>query len=168
MLIYVERKADAFREFFRVLRPGGRLSIFEPINRFGCEFRDHESFLGYPVDGLAGVRDSLNELYRSLQPEDDPMLDFDERDLIGLAVEAGFFPVELDLSVEVTPLAPVPWDRFANTPGNPKIPSLAEAMDQALTEDERERLTAHLRPLVEQGEGAGRWAKAYLRATKPR
>jgi len=167
VLIYVERKADAFREFFRVLRPGGRLSIFEPINRFGCEFRDRESFWGYPVDGLADVRDKLNELYRSLQPEDDPMLDFDERDLVDLAVAAGFFPVGLDLGVEVTPLEPVPWDRFANTPGNPKIPSLAEAMDQAITKVEREQLTAHLRPLVERGEGVGRRAKAFLRATKP-
>jgi arsenite methyltransferase len=167
VLIYVERKDDAFREFHRILRPGGRLSVFEPINRFGCEFRDSETFWGYPLDGLSDVRDKLNELYRTLQPEDDPMLDFDERDLVTLAVEAGFFPVELDLGVEVTPLEPLPWDRFANTPGNPKIPSLAEAMDQALTTDERERLTAHLRPLVERGEGVGRWAKAYLRATKP-
>jgi hypothetical protein len=75
--------------------------------------------------------------------------------------------VELDLGVEVTPLEPVPWDRFANTPGNPKIPSLAEAMDQAITKVEREQLTAHLRPLVERGEGVGRRAKAFLRATKP-
>jgi hypothetical protein len=80
----------------------------------------------------------------------------------------GFFPVALDLGVEVTPLEPVPWERFANTPGNPKLPSLAEPMDRALTDDERERLTAQLCPLVERGEGVGRWAKAYLRATKPR
>ncbi len=34
VLIYVEDKRRAFEEFYRVLKPGGRLSIFEPINRF--------------------------------------------------------------------------------------------------------------------------------------
>lgn len=34
VLIYVDDKAAAFREFHRVLRPGGRTSIFEPINNY--------------------------------------------------------------------------------------------------------------------------------------
>jgi ubiquinone/menaquinone biosynthesis C-methylase UbiE len=33
VLIYVADKSTAFREFYRVLRPGGRASLFEPINR---------------------------------------------------------------------------------------------------------------------------------------
>jgi arsenite methyltransferase len=34
VLIYEADKAAAFSEFHRVLRPGGRLSLFEPINRY--------------------------------------------------------------------------------------------------------------------------------------
>jgi hypothetical protein len=150
-----------------VLRPGGRLSIFEPINRFGSEFRSRESLWGYELDELVDVRDKLNAVYTSLQPPDDPMLDFDERDLVELAVAAGFFPVELDLQVEVVAVEPRPWQSFVGTAGNPKIPTLAEAMDEVLDAGERDRLERHLRPLVERGEGAARWAKAYLRATKP-
>src|ERR1700728_704085 len=33
VLIYVKDKAAALREFYRVLRPGGRASLFEPVNR---------------------------------------------------------------------------------------------------------------------------------------
>ena len=95
------------------------------------------------------------------------MLDFDERDLLRLAVDAGFFPVELDLRSEVVPIDAMSWERFVNVAGNPKIPSLAEAMAEALDAGERARLERHLRPLVERGEGVGHWAKAYLRATKP-
>ena len=39
VLIYVKDKERAFAEFHRVLRPGGRISLFEPINRFGMAER---------------------------------------------------------------------------------------------------------------------------------
>ena len=32
VLIYVQDKAEALRAFYRVLRPGGRISVFEPID----------------------------------------------------------------------------------------------------------------------------------------
>ena len=95
------------------------------------------------------------------------MLDFDERDLLRLAEEAGFFPLELDYRAEISPIDPTPWETFLNSSGNPKIPTFAEAMDQALSPEEAEELTAHLRPLVEHGHGTWRMGHAYLRATKP-
>ena len=54
-----------------------------------------------------------------------------------------------------------------NSSGNPKIPTIGEAMDQALTPEERERFAEHLRPLVEEGRGVWRMAHAYLTAVKP-
>src|SRR6478752_6313996 len=47
VLIYVSRKRDAFGEFARVLRPHGRISLFEPINRFGS--RDANTWMGYDL-----------------------------------------------------------------------------------------------------------------------
>ena len=168
VLIYVSEKAAALREFARVLRPGGRISLSEPINRFGSEERWRGRFAGYPLDGLDEIGAKLFAVLDSLQPRDtDPMLDFDERDLVRLAEEAGFFPVVLRLKAVIEAATPRSWDGFLDTAGNPNIPTLREAMAQVLTPDERERLTAQLRPLVERGEGEWRIAFAHLTGTRP-
>ena len=166
VLIYVQDKERAFAEFFRVLRPGGRISLYEPINRFACPDAP-DRFGGYDVAPVAEIAAKLRALLDGLQPDSDPMLDFDERDLVAACEEVGFFPIDLELHAEIRPLEPRRWDTFVHIAGNPKIPTLAEAMNQALDGDERERLTAHLRPLVEAGEGTWRMAHALLRADKP-
>ena len=95
------------------------------------------------------------------------MLDFDERDLMRFAEKGGFFPIELELEAEIRAMEPTPLDAFLNRSGNPRISTIAEAMDQALTPEERERFAAHLRRVVEEGKGVSRMASAYLTATKP-
>jgi ubiquinone/menaquinone biosynthesis C-methylase UbiE len=166
VLIYTAEKERAFREFFRVLRPGGRISLYEPINRFGMEEKRRDLW-GYPSDGVGELVQRILRVYEEIQPASDPMLDFDERDLVALAEAADFFPIELELRAEVKAPEPRPWNAFVNHSGNPKVPTIAEAMDQALAPEERERLAEHLRPLVEQGAGVWRMAHAYLAATKP-
>jgi arsenite methyltransferase len=166
VLIYVPDKARAFGEFARVLRSGGRASLFEPINRFGMDEK-RQGFWGYPGNGLADLAARVESIYEEIQPPDDPMLDFDERDLIRIAEEAGFFPVELELQAYVRSSEPRPWEAFLKSSGNPKIPTIEEAMDRALTPEERERFSEHLQPLVEGGKGVWRMAHAYLRAVKP-
>lgn len=168
VLIYVKDKARAFREFFRVLRPGGRLSIFEPINRFAYP-EPEERFVGYDVGPVVDLARKLKAVYDRIQPADDPMLDFDERDLLREAEAAGFTEIQLTLEVEVKPgsWAGGPWDKFLRTTGNPRLPPIEQVLDEALTEPEKARLVAHLRPLVERGEGETRLALAYLWARKP-
>jgi ubiquinone/menaquinone biosynthesis C-methylase UbiE len=167
VLIYVKDKAAAFAEFLRVLRPGGRVSLFEPINVL-MSGRGPDRFAGYDTGPVRDLAAKIIAVYDSYQPPDtDPMTDFDERDLVRLAGEAGFAEVSLELQVSVrNTKPPVPWDRFLAMAGNPKIPSMAEAMDQALTPTENASFTAHLRPLVETGTGEERRALAYLTATK--
>jgi arsenite methyltransferase len=168
VLIYVKDKAAAFAEFERVLRPGGRISLFEPINCFSRDSEQATSFAGYDVSGLNEVAAKVRSVFEALQPSgSDPMLDFDERDLLRLAEEAGFFPISLMLDVVIEPSPPRAWDGFLNSSGNPTIPTVAEAIEQALTPAERDALIKRLRPLVEQGLGEWRMASAYLAATKP-
>ncbi len=168
VLIYVKEKAAAFGEFARVLRTGGRFSVHEPINRFGAEKRKEAGFGGYSVEGLEEIAAKLRAVFIAIQPPDtDPMLDFDERALLQLAEEAGFFPLSLTLYLQIEALRPRDWNGFLNTAWNPNIPTVREAMEQALTVEERERLSARLRPLVEGGGGELRMAFAELVGTKP-
>jgi arsenite methyltransferase len=166
VLIYVADKAAAFREFDRVLRPGGRISLFEPINRFSATEAD--TWAGYDLSAIPEISRKIRAVYDEIQPPgSDPMLDFDERDLLQLAAETGFFPVSLELSAEIRAPRPASWEDLIARAGNPRIPPLSEAMEQALSGVEREQLTAHLRPLVEAGDGVFRMAVAYLWGTKP-
>jgi len=168
VLIYVKEKTAAFGEFARVLRPGGRISVWEPINRFGSEERRTRGFLGFHAEGLDDIRAKLWAVYEEIQPPDsDPMLDFDERDLLRLAEEAGFFPIRLTLDARIEAAEARSWDGFLNVAWNPNVPTLREAMEQVLTPEERDRLTEQLRPRVEAGEGEWRMAFALLTGTRP-
>jgi arsenite methyltransferase len=164
VLIYVQEKERAFAEFHRVLEPGGRISLFEPINRFGMEER--RATWGYDVDDALDLMERLREVYARRQPAGDPMVDFDERDLVSLAERAGFFPIHLEYRADIEPPEARNWETFVHSSGNPKMPTLAEAMDEALTAEERDRLVAALRPAVEEGRGAWRMGHAYLWAVK--
>src|ERR1700677_1325732 len=93
VLIYVKDKASALREFHRVLRPGGRVSLFEPINVL---MSDPGRFLGYDVMPVEPLVAKVRALYESIQPPgDDPMVDFDDRDLVRHAEQAGFAEIGL-------------------------------------------------------------------------
>jgi hypothetical protein len=93
------------------------------------------------------------------------MVDFDERDLLRHAEQAGFPEIRLDLEVTVANAKqPVPWERFLRISGNPLVPSVGEALDRTLTLEEIAQFTAHLKPLVESGTGQERRIVAYLTA----
>jgi arsenite methyltransferase len=161
VLIYVEDTARAFQEFHRVLRPGGRLSVFEPINRLNRFLR------AYDAGPVQELEDRVKGVFETLQPRDsDPMLDFDDRDLVEFAEASGFPRVRLSLEVETEPPEPLGWDAYVDVAWNPKIPTLREVIEQVLSREEQGRYEAQMRPLVESGRGSRRMASAYLLAVK--
>jgi arsenite methyltransferase len=166
VLIYVKDKAAALQEFHRVLRPGGRASLFEPINVLMSDGPGR--FAGYDIRPVAAAAAKVAALYDAIQPRaTDPMLDFDDRDLVRHATAAGFPDVQLELQVSVkSTVPPVRWEVFRRMSGNPLIPPVGVAIDRALSPAEAARFTAHLRPLVESGDGQQQTALAYLTAVK--
>jgi SAM-dependent methyltransferase len=169
VLIYSDRKAAAFAEFFRVLRPGGRISLFEPINRFLWQ-RAGPLFgvRGTPVDDLlAKVRDAC---WSAGEEDARSMVDFDERDLIDWAASAGFAAIVLDYRAEVdVPADPIAdWEALKQAAPNPLAPTFGEVMAAALTHAERERLDAHMVALASTGTPTRRTlATAFLTARRP-
>jgi ubiquinone/menaquinone biosynthesis C-methylase UbiE len=166
VLIYVSAKEQAFNQFHRVLKPGGQLSIFEPVNRFAFP-EPPDRFAGYDVTPVMEIAQKLKDVYQCIQPPDtDPMTDFDERNLIIQAEKAGFKEIRLELQIEIKPSENADWSVMMHTAWNPKIPTLEEAIQQALTPGEAEKFVNHLRPLVESKQGVDRSAVAYLWAVK--
>jgi arsenite methyltransferase len=91
-LIYVDDKFAAVREIFRVLRPGGRCSIFEPINSAAENDYNAPVFLD---EELNAERERVRTYSFEHWPHRSAMLNFDERDLLGWFRDAGFVPVRL-------------------------------------------------------------------------
>jgi arsenite methyltransferase len=168
VLIYVSDKPGAFAAMHRVLRPGGRISLFEPINRLTYPEPD-DRLWGYHVGELRDLADQVKQAYESLtDPAAGSMVDFDDRDLVRYAVEAGFPEVHLTLRLKVVPggMRAASFDSFLDGAPNPLAPTLRESIHHALGEPARQRLLDHLRTVFTTMQPTHHWAGAYLTATR--
>ena len=170
VLIYVVDKAKAFAAFARVLRPGGRASLFEPIN--GLMSPEPEGrFWGYRVPAVADLAAKVTARFAG----DDPgyrhaMMGFDDRDLVRLAEDAGFETVHVECHIDVGPGSwahPVDVEALLEIAPNPNAPTLREAIDASLDEAERGRFVEELRRAVLEQDSVRRMAGAYVLATMP-
>ncbi|MFI7217381.1 class I SAM-dependent methyltransferase [Micromonospora maritima] len=170
VLIYSDRKAAAFAEFLRVLRPGGRISLFEPVNGFAHRLRPDDLF-GLGDSPVADLIAKVSDVYRSTTAEATrPMMDFDERDLVDWAVSAGFEAVELSYRAQIdVPADPIgDWETLKRVAPNPLVPTYGEVIAAALTDDERERLDTYMTARAAAGTPTRRtMATAFLRARRP-
>ena len=141
VIIYVDDKAEVAREFHRVLRSGGRASLFEPINVRNLLLSQAVDFstLGELGDRLR----AWNE--RFYANRDDPMLNFDESDLERFFIEAGFAKVNVELGADEEEL---PAERYLNQVGAPGRPTLLERWHEEFSTAEVERLADFLRGRV--------------------
>jgi arsenite methyltransferase len=156
VLIYVAEKAEAAREFHRVLRVGGRVSLFEPINK--RNLRMWEALDLSPLGDFGARVKAWTEA--SYANRDDPMLNFDEADLERFFVDAGFVDVVVDLGADEQEL---PGSRLMSHVGAPGRLTALERWREAFAPDDVDRLAA----LVGGQTIRTRFPHAFLTARKP-
>jgi arsenite methyltransferase len=166
VLIYVADKASSFESLRRVLRPGGRLSIFEPINRFSHPAPPQQLW-GFDITGMEELGEKANAAAARYAGANSPMVDFDERDLLALAHAAGFSEVNLEYRAEVAVRRnESSWEEWLRRSPNPLLPTLGEILAEALTLQERASLAEHIEARRREPDGLtlARSAVAYLTA----
>ncbi len=175
VLVYVADKVAAVRQIHRVLKPGGRISIAEPI------YQDDAAQLAAltnvlnsrPADATTAPARLLQRCRAAQLPssmaeiQGNPLTNFSERDLVVLFQRAGFPEVHLELHIDVRKSTAVPWDTFIDTAPRPGAPTLREIFAAEFSDAERRQFEEGLRPLVESGQHMERDAIAYLTAVKP-
>ncbi len=172
-LAYVSDKGAAFQEIYRVLKPGGRISIAEPIlqddafyaralkNRIAAGQHGGDRFLTLLHRWKAAQFPDTEEKCAA-----SPIANFSERDLLNFARNAGFADIHLQLHIDVTPSLITSWEVFLDTSPHPWAPSLNRILAEQFTPDEREYFEKILRPTVESGKSITADRVAYLQATK--
>jgi len=170
VLMYVDDKPAAFGAVYRVLRPRGRLSAFEPINTLMFP-EPLDRFWGYDVGAVSELADKVKVAYAELaDPAAAVMRDFDDRDLAWLAEDAGFERIHLECHIDVEPssqLRVVSLDALLDSAPNPLVPSLRDAIATVLSPPQRAAFLAHLERAIVEQRPLRRSAVAYLVAHKP-
>jgi arsenite methyltransferase len=170
VLTYVADRQLAFDEMYRVLAPGGRISLFEPINRLMFPEPD-DRFWGYDVGGVVDLAGKVKGAFARLEhPDAATMMDFDERDLFAMARRSGFRSIHLELHCNLIPgrseVASPSLETLLKSAPNPLAPTLREALEQALDATEQARFLSCLDTALERNDSLLLWAAAFLVAHK--
>lgn len=179
VLAYVQDKQRALTEFFRVLRPGGRMALAEPLMRDDAleaialrdmTLGDVDTSTSGPEREILGLISRWKsaqypDTFEKLQAH--PMTGFGARDLYGLALQAGFTQVHAEHHLDQRVAPPMSWDTFCARAPHPWAPSLAELLQRDFSPAERTRLEAHLRPQVEGSPAVSTEQMVFVSARKP-
>ena len=176
-LAYVSDKPALLAEFRRVLRPGGLLSLGEPVFRddalAACAQRRALEQVAAPAGGEPQLLRLLQRWQSRQFPDTEqelarsPYCNFSERELFAWTLQAGFSGVHVELHIDAGPSLAPDWDSFTRHSPHPYAQTLREALDRDFTPAERALLEGVLRENWERGSMVSVERMAYVRALRP-
>lgn len=175
VLTYVADKTAALREFHRVLKPGGRISIAEPVYQDDALAAAAVRAVidSTPPEQVGALTVLLHRWKAAQYPDTEekilksPIANYSERDMIRFAQKAGFTELHLELHIDIQPSIVRSWDVFINSSPHPLAPPLSAIMAEQFTPEERQLFERSLRPAVEDPKAVSTDRMLYLTAKKP-
>lgn len=175
VLAYVQDKSAALCEFHRVLKPGGRLSIAEPV--FQDEAVATQALRSVientPPETLNPLMPLLHRWKAAQYPDTEQTIrasaiaNYGERDLLRFAQNAGFVDLHLELHIDTVPSLMRDWNVFVNSAPHPLAPPLRRIMADQFSAAERALFEQQMRPAIEDPAAVGTDRMVYLSARKP-
>lgn len=175
VLAYVADKRAALLEFHRVLKPGGRVSLAEPVlqddalNAIALRNLIHAPG-AEPIDPMLPLIHRWKAAQFPDTPEAlaaSPICNYSERDLLTLVQNSGFVEIHLELHIDVRACEGVAWETFLASSPHPWAPTLGAILAERFSAEESERFERVLRPLVETGVPNSVDRVVFLTAVKP-
>jgi ubiquinone/menaquinone biosynthesis C-methylase UbiE len=173
VLAYVADKRAALREFHRILKPGGRISIAEPILQ---DDAFHTMALRKRLQNGTPPVDRFLELMHRWKAAQFPdteekcaksaIANYSERDLLNIVRESGFGETHLQLHIDVSPSLITSWNVFIGTSPHPWAPSLKQILAEQFTTEERDLFEQAIRPTVESGSNLTIDRTVYVQARR--
>ena len=120
VLVHVRNKPKAIAEIYRILKPGGRFSFFEPVVSSNTKYNELISPTMKNFDKFKEVEIQI------MNDQNSPLTNFTEETLKSDIEEAGFKNINFELAEEKS-IYPVkaemiePWFNTPTSPGNPSL-----------------------------------------------